>query len=216
MLIIFSTKTGFICTSSKELFGDLDAFASDSYLRFDTFAWSTLQCFLVIIGEDWSRIMYFTMIKVGGWTSFYFLAEVLIGRMIVLNLLLAVVLSNDSIGVTMRDDKMRIHLVSVYEKIMTRAAFKRWKYGQHDPHLYETLEMIKAQEEGNARPRILNSTIYGNSLKELEGTRKRRNSWLQALHQVPPPPRRRRRRPPPPPLPPTNRPTDWTADRPTD
>jgi len=168
----------------KELFGDLDAFASDSYLRFDTFAWSTLQCFLVIIGEDWSRIMYFTMIKVGGWTSFYFLAEVLIGRMIVLNLVLAVVLSNDSIGVTMRDDKMRIHLVSVYEKIMTRAAFKRWKYGQHDPHLYETLEMIKAQEEGNARPRILNSTIYGNSLKELEGTRKRRNSWLQALHQI--------------------------------
>ena len=124
------------------------------------------------------------MHEVGGWALVYFLAEVLIGRMIVLNLVLAVVLSNDSIGVTMRDDKMRMYLVSVYEKIMTRAAFKRWKHGRHDPFLYETKEMIQAQEEGNARPRILNAKIYGNSLKELDDTRNRRNSWLRALHEI--------------------------------
>eukprot|EP01064_Diplonema_japonicum_P002892 TRINITY_DN1187_c2_g1_i1.p1 TRINITY_DN1187_c2_g1~~TRINITY_DN1187_c2_g1_i1.p1 ORF type:complete len:1952 (+),score=341.45 TRINITY_DN1187_c2_g1_i1:184-6039(+) len=67
---------------------------SDSRLNFGTLWRSFLTVFVVITGEGWSRIMTDTMANVGWAASIYFISLFIIGRYIILNLFIAIIIDN--------------------------------------------------------------------------------------------------------------------------
>ena len=64
--------------------------------HFDDFFWSFITIFQVLTGEDWNAVMFDAMRTVGPWASVYFIAIVVIGNYVVLNLFLAILLDNFS------------------------------------------------------------------------------------------------------------------------
>jgi len=63
-------------------------------LNFDSLLWACVSIFTVLIGDDWNSIMYTCMRAFGWYTSIYFIALVLLGNIIMLNLFLAILLGN--------------------------------------------------------------------------------------------------------------------------
>jgi uncharacterized membrane protein len=64
--------------------------------HFDDFFWAFITIFQVLTGEDWNAVMYDAMRTVGSWACLYFIAIVVIGNYVVLNLFLAILLDNFS------------------------------------------------------------------------------------------------------------------------
>uniref|UniRef100_A0A7S0CQF9 Voltage-gated ion channel superfamily n=1 Tax=Micromonas pusilla TaxID=38833 RepID=A0A7S0CQF9_MICPS len=64
--------------------------------NFDTLLWALVTVFQVLTGEDWNAVMYDAMRTVGSWACLYFIAIVVIGNYVVLNLFLAILLDNFS------------------------------------------------------------------------------------------------------------------------
>ncbi|CAM9274822.1 unnamed protein product, partial [Heterosigma akashiwo] len=63
--------------------------------NFDTFAWAVTTVFVVLSGENWNTIMYDTWRAVGLWGAVgYYFTLIVTGMFIVMNLFLAILLSN--------------------------------------------------------------------------------------------------------------------------
>jgi hypothetical protein len=62
--------------------------------NFDRLGWAALTVFEVMIGENWNGVMYDHMRTVGGASCIYFIALVIFGNIIMLNLFLAILLGN--------------------------------------------------------------------------------------------------------------------------
>jgi hypothetical protein len=56
--------------------------------------WSALTVFEIMIGENWNGVMYDHMRSVGELSCIYFIALVILGNIIMLNLFLAILLGN--------------------------------------------------------------------------------------------------------------------------
>ena len=68
--------------------------SDDGLVKFDSFFTSFVQCFFVITGEAWVDIMYVAMEDAGPLAALYFVALIVIGSFILINLILAVVLGD--------------------------------------------------------------------------------------------------------------------------
>ena len=64
--------------------------------NFDTLIWALVTVFQVLTGEDWNAVMYDGMASNGSWSALYFVALLLIGNFVVLNLFVAILLTNFS------------------------------------------------------------------------------------------------------------------------
>lgn len=62
--------------------------------NFDTLQWACISIFEVLIGENWNSLMYDSMRSVGEVTCIYYIALVLFGNIVMLNLFLAILLGN--------------------------------------------------------------------------------------------------------------------------
>jgi hypothetical protein len=62
--------------------------------NFDQILWSIITIFMVLMGESWNEIMYQTIRSVGPLAAVYFIALVVGGNIIMLNLFLAILLGN--------------------------------------------------------------------------------------------------------------------------
>lgn len=62
-------------------------------LNFDSISYSILTVFVCITGQ-WTDIMHYTAKRVGHWSVFFFLINVLVGNLMLLNLFLAIILKN--------------------------------------------------------------------------------------------------------------------------
>jgi hypothetical protein len=60
---------------------------------YDSFSTSMLTTFVVISVEDWNDYMVVTKRAVGGWVSVYYVVLIIVGNYLVLNLVVAVVIS---------------------------------------------------------------------------------------------------------------------------
>jgi hypothetical protein len=75
--------------------GDIDLENGTSpRANFDRLGWAALTVFEVMIGENWNGVMYDHMRTVGGASCLYFIALVIFGNIIMLNLFLAILLGN--------------------------------------------------------------------------------------------------------------------------
>eukprot|EP00638_Chattonella_subsalsa_P004604 CAMPEP_0117770574 /NCGR_PEP_ID=MMETSP0947-20121206/23904_1 /TAXON_ID=44440 /ORGANISM="Chattonella subsalsa, Strain CCMP2191" /LENGTH=1695 /DNA_ID=CAMNT_0005595677 /DNA_START=234 /DNA_END=5321 /DNA_ORIENTATION=- len=106
-----------------ELFGTAD---HGDRIRFDSFSWSFIQIFLIIVGDGWSDQMY-QFIETADythWASVFFLVLVIIGQYIILNLVLAIVLDGGD------DYASKIKLgrlvAKIFRKQVVRSAFNHW------------------------------------------------------------------------------------------
>ena len=62
--------------------------------NFDTLLWAAVTVFQILTGEDWNAVMYDGMEASGGVTALYFVALIVMGNFLVLNLFVAILLTN--------------------------------------------------------------------------------------------------------------------------
>jgi hypothetical protein len=62
--------------------------------NFDTLLWALITVFQVLTGEDWNAVMYDGMAASGNFSALYFVALLVIGNFLVLNLFVAILLTN--------------------------------------------------------------------------------------------------------------------------
>jgi len=62
--------------------------------NFDSFLHSLLTVFILVIADDWNEILYEYNRAIGSVSYVYFIATVSIGNIILLNLFLAILLTN--------------------------------------------------------------------------------------------------------------------------
>jgi hypothetical protein len=75
--------------------GDFDPVNGESpRTNFDRVGWAALCVFQIMIGENWNSVMYDHMRSVGSASCIYFIALVIFGNIIMLNLFLAILLGN--------------------------------------------------------------------------------------------------------------------------
>ena len=106
-----------------QLFGELDI----DGIRFDTFGWAFLQTSLVILGENWISIMDETVVASGtNSTSLFFIAIVIIGNYWILNLVMAILLSVDTLEPKIQFQRKALRVAWVAQSFPMKAAFKKW------------------------------------------------------------------------------------------
>ena len=62
--------------------------------NFDTLLWALVTVFQVLTGEDWNEVMYDGMAATSNASAFYFVCLLVIGNFLVLNLFIAILLTN--------------------------------------------------------------------------------------------------------------------------
>ena len=62
--------------------------------NFDTLLWALVTVFQVLTGEDWNAVMYDGMAATSEWSALYFLLLQIVGNFLVLNLFVAILLTN--------------------------------------------------------------------------------------------------------------------------
>lgn len=72
--------------------------------NFDTLVWAAVTVFQVLTGEDWNVVMYDGVRATSMWSTLYFVALIVIGDFMILNLFVAILLSNFSNPKTDDDD----------------------------------------------------------------------------------------------------------------
>jgi hypothetical protein len=74
--------------------GGFDPAGTSPRANFDTIMWAALTVFEIMIGENWNSVMYDHMRAAGSASCVYFIALVIMGNIIMLNLFLAILLGN--------------------------------------------------------------------------------------------------------------------------
>ncbi|CAN0478391.1 unnamed protein product, partial [Ectocarpus sp. 12 AP-2014] len=109
----------------------LEEFAAHSYAhktRFDTFFWSFVQVFTVIAGDSWNTIMYRTMENTTAVSALFFVALIVLGESVLLNLVLAVVLegASDQMKEKHAAQQFRDNTLRLFHNQYKRLAMRRW------------------------------------------------------------------------------------------
>ena len=74
--------------------------------NFDTILWSATTVLQIVIGDDWSLVMFNCMLSTGWYSCFYFVALILFGYIILMNLFQAILIGNfEEASLIMRDTK---------------------------------------------------------------------------------------------------------------
>ncbi len=89
-----------------------------SRYNFNTFGWSLITIFIILTGENWNEIMYIVINKKGLGTSLYFIALMIFGNFMVLNLFLAILLKyiSDDVADEDKDPEEIVEEESVVEE----------------------------------------------------------------------------------------------------
>ena len=95
--------------------------------NFDTLLWALVTVFQVLTGEDWNAVMYDGM-KVGGsGTALYFVLLLIIGQFLVLNLFVAILLTNfgeHEASDEMQDARLLLDNVKFFSTYMSKETGK--------------------------------------------------------------------------------------------
>ena len=95
--------------------------------NFDTLLWALVTVFQVLTGEDWNAVMYDGM-KVGGsWSALYFVLLLIIGQFLVLNLFVAILLTNfgeHEVSDEMQDARLLLDNVKFFSTYMSKETGK--------------------------------------------------------------------------------------------
>lgn len=81
-----------------QVFGGRFVMLEDGVPRhnFDTLVWAAVTVFQILTGEDWNQVMYDGVRATSMWSTLYFVALIVIGDFMILNLFIAILLSNFS------------------------------------------------------------------------------------------------------------------------
>ncbi|XP_068424066.1 voltage-dependent T-type calcium channel subunit alpha-1H-like [Clinocottus analis] len=60
--------------------------------NFDTLLWSMITVFQILTGEDWNLVLYNTMAATSPWAAIYFVAVIVTGKHLLLNILVGIVI----------------------------------------------------------------------------------------------------------------------------
>jgi hypothetical protein len=91
--------------------------------NFDTLLWALVTVFQVLTGEDWNAVMYDGVAASGSWSSLYFVALLIIGNFLVLNLFIAILLTNFSaqeISSDMKETRKLLESISFFNTYMSK------------------------------------------------------------------------------------------------
>jgi len=117
----------FICTIlGMQLFGE--EITTDETIRFDNFYVAFVQVFYLTLGEQWSNIMYSTMPAAGPSIAVFCVLIVMIGGWVLLNLILAVLLSGSLPSKTSKGLMGWQILSEVESKYELKTAFEKWSW----------------------------------------------------------------------------------------
>ena len=117
----------FICTIlGMQLFGK--EVSIDETIRFDNFYAAFVQVFYLTLGEEWSNIMYSTMPASGPSVAVFCMLIVMIGGWVLLNLILAVLLSGSLPAKTSKGLMGWQILAEVESKYELKNAFEKWSW----------------------------------------------------------------------------------------
>jgi hypothetical protein len=119
-----------------QMFGE--SVTSDEYVRFDSFTLAFVQCFYVITGEAWVDIMYVSMADSGVFAFIYFVALIIIGCFILVNLVLAVILGDTMVPNSVGFEAGLHQLDATLESYAVRCSLSRWKWSIAQMILAET------------------------------------------------------------------------------
>jgi len=93
--------------------------------HFDTFLWSFITIFQILTGENWNTVMYDGMRATGWVATLFFLFVVLFGNFVILNLFLAILMSNFD------EQRSKLHEAMESRRELTRAELRdrdRWAW----------------------------------------------------------------------------------------
>ena len=91
--------------------------------NFDTLPWALVTVFQVLTGEDWNAVMYDATLASGSWSSLYFVALLVIGNFLVLNLFIAILLTNFSaqeVADELQDSKKLLESISFFNTYLAK------------------------------------------------------------------------------------------------
>ncbi|KAF4672946.1 hypothetical protein FOL47_011216 [Perkinsus chesapeaki] len=75
--------------------------------HFDTFLWSLITVFQILTGENWNTVMYDAVLAVGWGAVWFFIALVIFGQSVILNLFLAILMSKfEESSATIREQEL--------------------------------------------------------------------------------------------------------------
>ncbi|XP_035992654.1 voltage-dependent T-type calcium channel subunit alpha-1I-like isoform X2 [Fundulus heteroclitus] len=66
----------------------------DNRKNFDTLLWSMVTVFQVLTQEDWNFVLYNTMASISAWATVYFVAVIILGKNVLLNILVGIVVES--------------------------------------------------------------------------------------------------------------------------
>ncbi|CAE7641017.1 unnamed protein product [Symbiodinium pilosum] len=83
--------------------------------HFDTFLWSFITIFQILTGENWNTVMYDGMRATGWMALWFFLLVVIFGNFVILNLFLAILMSNFD------EQRSKLHAALASKRTLLRA-----------------------------------------------------------------------------------------------
>ena len=95
--------------------------------NFDTLLWALVTVFQVLTGEDWNAVMYDGMEVGGSWSALYFVLLLIIGQFMVLNLFVAILLTNfgeHEVSDEMQDARLLLENVKFFSTYMSKETGK--------------------------------------------------------------------------------------------
>ena len=118
-----------------QMFGSIESIAeaSGGYIRFDSFFCAFVQCFYVLTVENWVDVMYVAMAETGPISAIYFVALVVLGSFIMLNLILAVVLGGGGVS-DIQFDAGLSQLDGITSSYQLRCGMARWQWYSDQKH----------------------------------------------------------------------------------
>jgi len=116
--------------------------------NFDTLHWSVITIFEVLMGEGWNDIMYEAMRSINQYWALYYIALIVGGNIIMLNLFLAILLGNFDKA---RNFGQKLKVFQAFQEIMSEQDGQgRVKYS-----LNETLDIILGDMSHHVKVKVL-------------------------------------------------------------
>ena len=98
--------------------------------NFDTLLWALVTVFQVLTGEDWNAVMYDGVAANGSWSALYFVLLLVIGNFLVLNLFVAILLTNFSaqeVSTELQSTKKLLESISFFRTYLSKERGHREK-----------------------------------------------------------------------------------------
>ena len=98
--------------------------------NFDTLLWALVTVFQVLTGEDWNAVMYDGVAANGSWSALYFVLLLVIGNFLVLNLFVAILLTNFSaqeVSTELKSTKELLDSIAFFRTYLSKERGQREK-----------------------------------------------------------------------------------------